>query len=499
MAAPKGAIFISYRRDEAQGWATHLHTDLSETLSGRRVFYAPQSILGGELFAHSIRRELEACSVALVLIGPRWLVVTDDRGNRRIDDPEDWVHVEVVESLKRPGLRVVPVLLGGARMPTEAELPEALKHLAGRQAHEVTDKRWEFDVGQLVAMLRGPRHLRGPLIAAGIALTFAALVGYLTFGERLKPEPPSNVDSPHRSPPAATVPPAAPGPMRQSQLPRTQAEAKGPSGSRPEGTKPNAATEAPVATPPAGSAPAGSPSSSSRASRTPVAPPAPVVPPRYRNPEIVANILQGELDAVPFGEYYAKSYVAQMAQHISEACQGAPLTRRQVDDLRRDARLKTMDASPDGGLRTLYGTFMTFADMKVDPAATATLNSRLAGDMNALPEEAKADATTLLTQHPCGSDGLDNFARHLTAYINNEGAPRLSTGQLVMLCVDKARPTGRYRGRDFCECFVATVEGAPISRAERRRLSTDFWEAAQQLMSGDVVRYRRCVVGYPPQ
>jgi hypothetical protein len=214
MADPQGGIFISYRREEAQGWATHLHKDLSQALPGRRIFYAPQSIQGGELFADSIRRALEACSVTLVLIGPHWLVVQDDRGNRRIDNPRDWVHVEVLESLRRPGLRVVPVLLGGARIPTEPELPDALKALAGRQAHEISDRRWDYDVGQLVAMLRAPRRLRGPLIAAATAVTAAGLAGYLAFGGRLTPEPSGVVDPTTGGPAApptsaATVTPAS--------------------------------------------------------------------------------------------------------------------------------------------------------------------------------------------------------------------------------------------------------------------------------------------------
>jgi formylglycine-generating enzyme required for sulfatase activity len=147
-------VFISYRREDAAGWAGRLQEALRRELPENEVFYDIGAIGLGEDFVEAMRRSLESCTVAIVMIGPHWLDARDEAGNRRLDDPEDWVRLEVVESLQRQGLRVVPVLVGSASMPRAAELPEPLKPLARRNAHEITDKRWEYDVTQLVAALK---------------------------------------------------------------------------------------------------------------------------------------------------------------------------------------------------------------------------------------------------------------------------------------------------------------------------------------------------------
>ena len=87
--------------------------------------------------------------------------MTDEDGKRRLDNAEDWVRLEITESLQRSGLRVVPVLVGDASMPKSGGLPEPLRPLARRNAHEITDKRWDYDVSQLVAALKKIRALGG--------------------------------------------------------------------------------------------------------------------------------------------------------------------------------------------------------------------------------------------------------------------------------------------------------------------------------------------------
>jgi hypothetical protein len=154
-------VFISYRPEDAAGWAGRLQEAVRRELPENEVFYDIGSIGLGEDFVEEMRRSLESCAVAIVMIGPRWLDARDEAGNRRLDDPEDWVRLEVVESLQRQGLRVVPVLVGSASMPRAAELPEPLKPLARRNAHEITDKRWEYDVTQLVAALKKLPSLAG--------------------------------------------------------------------------------------------------------------------------------------------------------------------------------------------------------------------------------------------------------------------------------------------------------------------------------------------------
>lgn len=146
-------IFISYRREDAAGWAGRLADDLRRAFPAHEVFFDIASIDIGEDFVEALQRSLAACSVVLVLIGPRWLSASGAAGGRRLDDPHDWVQLEVAESLKRSGLRVIPVLLGGARVPEATDLPKALRPLSRRNAHEISDKRWDYDVTQLVAAL----------------------------------------------------------------------------------------------------------------------------------------------------------------------------------------------------------------------------------------------------------------------------------------------------------------------------------------------------------
>jgi formylglycine-generating enzyme required for sulfatase activity len=154
-------IFLSYRRDDAAGWTGRLADDLRRELPGHHVFYDLASIEIGEDFVDAMRRSLADCAVVLVMIGRNWLNTKDDAGNRRLDDPEDWVRIEVAEALHRQGLRVVPVLVGGASMPRAADLPEPVKPLARRNAHEISDRRWEYDVTQLVAALKKIPSLSG--------------------------------------------------------------------------------------------------------------------------------------------------------------------------------------------------------------------------------------------------------------------------------------------------------------------------------------------------
>lgn len=150
-------IFLSYRRDDSGGYAGRLADDLKQTFAGDQVWRDIEAIEAGADFVDAIGKAIGACSVLLALIGPRWLDAKNAAGERRLDDPNDFVRLEITTALER-GVRVIPVLVGGATMPAEAALPEVLRPLARRQAHELTDKRWDYDAGQLfdaVAKLPG--------------------------------------------------------------------------------------------------------------------------------------------------------------------------------------------------------------------------------------------------------------------------------------------------------------------------------------------------------
>lgn len=147
-------IFISYRRQDSQSAAGRLADHLREHLPQVAIFRDVETIEPGVDFVQAIEKALSSCGVMLVVIGPRWLTVTDATGQRRLDDPRDYTRLEAATALGRESVRVIPVLVEGATMPAQADLPEDLRPLCRRNAIELTDKRWEYDVSQLVETVR---------------------------------------------------------------------------------------------------------------------------------------------------------------------------------------------------------------------------------------------------------------------------------------------------------------------------------------------------------
>lgn len=152
-------VFVSYRRADAQGWAGRLGADLAAAFGDVARFFDLASIAPGADFLQAIEASLAEANAVLVLIGPRWLDLRDERGQRRLDDPNDVVAAEVALALTRP-VPVIPVLLGGAPMPPPAALPEPLRALARRNAIELSDSRWEHDRDRLFAALEAATPLK---------------------------------------------------------------------------------------------------------------------------------------------------------------------------------------------------------------------------------------------------------------------------------------------------------------------------------------------------
>jgi len=144
------SIFISYRRDDCAGHAGRLYDGLVARFGKAGVFMDIDGIEPGLDFGVRIDDAIGACSVLVVLIGDDWLEMRDDRGQRRLDDPADLVRMEVATGLRRSGLRVIPVLVEGAEMPPFERLPDDIKRLARRNALELSDARWHYDVDRLL-------------------------------------------------------------------------------------------------------------------------------------------------------------------------------------------------------------------------------------------------------------------------------------------------------------------------------------------------------------
>jgi hypothetical protein len=142
-------VFISYRRDETAAYTGRLYDRLSQHMDKDRVFMDLDKIPGGVDFVVAMKRAIDSAQAMIVVIGPKWLTITLRDSRPRIQDSSDFVHQEIGLGLQR-GIRIFPVLVGGATMPTEADLPNGLKKLALHNAIEITDSRWDHDVGRLI-------------------------------------------------------------------------------------------------------------------------------------------------------------------------------------------------------------------------------------------------------------------------------------------------------------------------------------------------------------
>ena len=147
------AIFLSYRRDDAEGEAGRLFADLISEFGADKVFMDVAGIEPGRDFRKVIDQNVASCGVLLAMMGKGWIDAMDEAGRRRLDDPVDFVRLETASALRRD-IPVIPVLVHGGRMPRSEQLPEDLKDLAYRNAVELTHARWDSDVQVLIKALR---------------------------------------------------------------------------------------------------------------------------------------------------------------------------------------------------------------------------------------------------------------------------------------------------------------------------------------------------------
>jgi len=161
------AIFISYRREDTEGHAGRLFEDLCDRFGKGAVFMDVAGIEPGRDFRRVIEQQVASCGVLLALIGKDWLDIKDAQGQRRLDDPNDFVRLETANALKRD-IPVIPVLVQQAGMPRAEQLPDDLKDLAFRNSVELTHARWGSDVQLLITALMP--YVDPPLTVAAPAL-----------------------------------------------------------------------------------------------------------------------------------------------------------------------------------------------------------------------------------------------------------------------------------------------------------------------------------------
>jgi hypothetical protein len=144
------AIFISYRRDDSSDATGRLHDRLEAHFGRENVFMDVDTIPFGVDFREHLHQAVARCDILLAVIGDDWLEARDRQGQRRLDDPRDFVAYEIRAALAR-NIPVIPVLVGRASMPGDQDLPEGLKGLAYRNAAEVRSGRDFHDhVGRLI-------------------------------------------------------------------------------------------------------------------------------------------------------------------------------------------------------------------------------------------------------------------------------------------------------------------------------------------------------------
>jgi hypothetical protein len=212
-----GSIFLSYRREDAEGQAGRLYDDLVAVFGSDSVFMDVSAIQPGRDFRKAIDQSLSSCGVFLSLIGKSWVAAKDASTQRRLDDPADFVRIETATALKRD-IPVIPVLVQGASIPKPDQLPDDLKDLAYRNGLELTHARWDSDVQVLINSLRpyvskaspqpGPEPIRPSnrgkflALAAAVLLVAAGIVFY--FGSvRKTVAPPAQESAKTNAAPAA--------------------------------------------------------------------------------------------------------------------------------------------------------------------------------------------------------------------------------------------------------------------------------------------------------
>ena len=147
-------IFVSYRRDDASSEAGRITDWLDRHFGEDEVFMDINALEPGVDFVEGIEQAVEMIDALIAVIGPGWVDAEDEHGNRRLDDPTDWVRLEIANALGR-GIRVIPVLVKGAAMPPEAKLPDDLKPLRRRNALPITERQWRPGIEELIEALDG--------------------------------------------------------------------------------------------------------------------------------------------------------------------------------------------------------------------------------------------------------------------------------------------------------------------------------------------------------
>jgi TIR domain len=163
MAAPRtprmpnggDGIFISYRRGNESSFAGRLYDNLRLHYGADQVFIDVDNIEFGVDFTKVIDQKLAQCRVLLVIVGKDWTSVAGSDGRPRLEDPNDFVRIEVQAALSRDDVRVIPIFVNGAKAPSASELPATLASLTRRNGLTISHEAFHSDFNRLRRALDG--------------------------------------------------------------------------------------------------------------------------------------------------------------------------------------------------------------------------------------------------------------------------------------------------------------------------------------------------------
>jgi len=147
-------VFLCYRRDETAGYAGRVQDRLAQEFGRDLLFMDVDTVPLGVNFVTVLHNQVAKCEVLLAVIGPNWLDARDEDGTRRLDDPKDFVRIEIGAALQRD-IPVIPILLDGAKVPKANQLPKDLEELSLRNGLDVRHASFHNDMDRLIRGLKG--------------------------------------------------------------------------------------------------------------------------------------------------------------------------------------------------------------------------------------------------------------------------------------------------------------------------------------------------------
>jgi TIR domain-containing protein len=184
-----GKIFVNYRRSDEAGYAQALYQQLERAFGRERLFMDVEGyIKAGDDFVLVLQKHVAECDILLAVVGPRWIDAHDEQGERRLDNPSDFVRIEIVSAFDQQK-RVIPVLVNNAAMVRANDLPEPLHALTTKNAVSLRPDRFFADCQGLIKDIRdeldggtvpGPDKPKPSFLGFSAVFALAGLSAWIT-------------------------------------------------------------------------------------------------------------------------------------------------------------------------------------------------------------------------------------------------------------------------------------------------------------------------------